>query len=464
MKSIFKKTLVAAAVMGVASVNAATVTTVDTDGTKAGIQPQKISAEGYAALGYIYVDNTAADEVTVTLQPGIDYQTSDLMILTLGGATIANKTASGIQLVESGTSTVFPAIGIDATTGQVTFRAPTGDIFESARTYAVKGIQLTGVTASVTAKADGQLSSGTPFDQAASATTVATMSSQFAAKLSSTVKFDRVIDVENERKQFVAVGSDIKNDAVSYDLTNAANLLAATVNTSEIKLKGSDLEFLKDKDGKLAGASFALTGATEDTSTNKAATLANNVLTINSSNAPTSALGVSVVVDGKADANAQVLEAQTFTSDIMLNYSYQHNGSTKAHGNTTGAVNFAGLAAGSWTLSGATINIPYVPFGSGISQIMYVSNDGSVNGDIELTAFDDAGMKYGPVTLNQSATANSVTSLAAAVNTALTDAGFDGSGKVDITLVINAPKDDVEVFAAYNVRGDRLSLTATKSN
>lgn len=462
MKSIFKKSLVAAAVLSVASVNAATIVT-NNHGTTAKPVADKISAEGYAALGYIHIDNTAADEISVSVKPGIDYQTSDLMNLTVAGATIANKTASGIQLVESGTNVVFPAIGVDVATGKVTFRAPTGDNFVAANTYAVKGVKLTGVGATVTAKAEGELSSGTAFDQAASVTTVATMATQFGAKVSSTVKFDRTIDVENERKQFVAVGTDVKTDGVSYDLTNKANLLKATVSTAQIKLIGKDLDFLKDKDGKLASASYNLTGATEDTSATKKATLDGNTLTINSSNAPTTAIGVGVVADTKADKNAQVLTAQSFTNDIMVNFAYQHNGATKTHGSTTGAVNFTGLAAGSWKLSGATVNIPFMPYGSGLTQIIYVSNDGKVDGDIELTAFGADGMTYGPVKLSVSAAANSTTSLAAPIRTALEEAGATGTQRLDLTLVINAPKADVDVFAAYNSRGDRVAVSVNKS-
>lgn len=478
MQSMLKKTLIAAAVASLASTaGAATVGTVDTDAGTTGVQPQKVSSEGLETLGYVMIgDSAGVNDLTVTVTTGADYQETDLLVVTITGATIANTVASSVTLVDQDADTIdtdgadtdtipseenVAAIGVDAAAGTITFRPTSGTEFESGVTFDLRGVKLTNVTGPVSVSTAGKTVQNIAFD-AGSAQTIATVGSQFAVKVSSTV-LDRVIDVENERKQFVAIGADVKNDSVVYDLTNSAHVLAANVVTSSVALKGSDLSFLNDKDGKLAAASYELLGATEDTSAaNKAVLSADGTtLTVKSTNAPGATIGMELTVDGKADANAQVLTAQSFAADIGLNYNYMHDGSG-THGTTTGSVMFSNQAAGSWTLSGAQFNVPYMPYGSGITQVIYISNDGKVNGDIELTAFDDEGKAYGPVKLDVTAAPGTVTQLSSPIHAALAAEGFDFSGKADLTIVVNSPKAQVDVYAAYNARGDRATVTVNK--
>jgi hypothetical protein len=186
----------------------------------------------------------------------------------------------------------------------------------------------------------------------------------------------------------------------------------------------------------------------EDQSLNEAATTfeattAADVTTTNSDD-------VTVSI-GAVSGNALV--AQTFTADVDLGYSL---------GATEGSFSADSLAAGAWSLSGTTFNIPYMPYGSNISQVVYVSNSGSLDANIELTAFDDEGHTYGPVTLDVQARSGRVTSLATAIKNALqSDDDFDGTGKFDISLTINASTGDLDLFSAYNAGGDRLDAPNT---
>jgi hypothetical protein len=93
-----------------------------------------------------------------------------------------------------------------------------------------------------------------------------------------------------------------------------------------------------------------------------------------------------------------------------------------------------------------------MPYGPSVSQILYVTNTGSQEGDIFVTAFDDSGMMYDLGNI-KTATKNSVTKITAEVGNALAAQGFDGSGKVSLTVTVNAPDSDITVYASYNVGG-----------
>ena len=107
--------------------------------------------------------------------------------------------------------------------------------------------------------------------------------------------------------------------------------------------------------------------------------------------------------------------------------------------------------AGAWTLNGATVNIPYMPYSANASQILYITNAGDQAGDILATAFDDKGNSYdlGKIGVSNGKT---VTKIAKQVGDALVAKGFTG-GKVSITITVNAPADDITVYASYNVGG-----------
>ena len=98
-----------------------------------------------------------------------------------------------------------------------------------------------------------------------------------------------------------------------------------------------------------------------------------------------------------------------------------------------------------------------MPYGSGITQFIYVTNTGNVSGDIEVQGYDQSGTAFGPVAVNATAKAKAVTNITNAVNAALEDAGVNvTTGRVSFTLVINSPSADVEVTSGYNSRGNRV--------
>lgn len=147
-------------------------------------------------------------------------------------------------------------------------------------------------------------------------------------------------------------------------------------------------------------------------------------------------------------AAATVLRPQEFTYDATVTY-----------GNSGAKEVASNEALGSWVLNGAEVVVPYMPYGPGITQIIYVSNRSDQDGDIYVTAIDEDGNSY-ELGMVGTATAGSVTKITDDVYTGL---GLD-QARVSMTITVNAPSNDVEVFAAYNARGNRLSVQPSKKN
>jgi hypothetical protein len=440
LQNILKKTLIAAAIAATAT--AATAATVVANGGATSTFTEKkwqsVSAEGLAIAKTVAI-GTAADDILVSLTLDSTYQETDLLVMTIAGATID---ATATTTVTIG-ATTFELLGVDADAGTVTLR-PASTTTVAAGTYAVSGIVLKAWSGAATLASKGVTVQGIDIDKGA-AVPIAFAGSEFTVK--SGVKFDAVVDVEKERKEYVSGTTDSFTVAVK----SGADLLAVTAGKATVALTGADLAFLNDKDGKLASASYALDVLTEDTAKT---TFVGNTLTVMSTAGYAASFGMTLTADGKADVNAQALTGQSFSADVDLAYAF---------GGTSGSVSTDNIAVGAWTLSGAQVNIPYMPYGPSITQVIYLSNDGTVNGDIELVGFDDEGNQFGPVTLSITAVGGSVTRLAGPIKAALLEEGFDGNGKVDITLTVNSPKADVEIYAAYNVTGDRATVIATKA-
>lgn len=113
----------------------------------------------------------------------------------------------------------------------------------------------------------------------------------------------------------------------------------------------------------------------------------------------------------------------------------------------------ASATAVNWTLDGSTGTIGYMPYGSGITQIIYVTNNRPNDAAVTVYADDQNGDRFGPVTLDVVAVGNGVTKLQDAIRTALIAEGFSGSGPVELTITTDST--NVTYFGSYNVRGDR---------
>ena len=451
MQSILKKTLLAAAIAGVGTANAATISSGVTSGAN-GNPWSVVSAEGLAIEGSLAVGT----DVNINYSTTAVYGQNDRITIQIAGGTIAS-TSSPTFTVTGGTSVAdVQFVSFNAEAGTVTFRVLSSTTAAAGFEASLGGITLTDVGPVLSASAFGTFAGSSDAFDTADSTNIAQVASQFTFS-GGTTDLNRVIDVENMRKQFVAAMGETGVLADTFDLgyTEAADVFPVTAGSVALTLNGSDLEFLRDGDGDLEASSYGLSGATLVTTGTGAPALSDDNTELSlTGTAPSGSFTVTLNADGAADADAQIIDAQEFTADLAVNYT---------RGTTPGSVGFTGADVGEWTLSGANVQVPFMPFGSGITQFFYVANEGGVSGDIEVTAIDQSGTVYGPVAVNATATANSVTNLTAAVINALTDAGANTStGRMSFTLTINAPRADVEVFAGYNSRGNRVPVDTIK--
>ena len=482
MNSILKKTLLAVAVGGCMTANAATLTAwnnaadtawssaeVATNGsvTGTGAAFPLVSAEGYKVAQKILI-GTANTDLGVRWAAGVRIGNQDIVTLEISGATITTDTTptlTAVTAVANGvndglTTSVLGLVNQTATS--LTFRSE--GVIDANGTYELQGVTLTNASGAVTVKSISRLS-GTDIEvDAGSAKTAGLFASEFLVTNAGT-SLNGEVDVAQQRKQFTGTTDAARlTDDVIFNVESGADLMGVTLTHPELTLKGEDFAWLYNEKNALETAKFLLqtnSGNTDltlnttagNTGVNEAQTEVKFVSATNQRIAGDN-LGVKLTVDGVANANAQVLTAQTFSADVKVNYTYNNGNATSSDAHET-----TGLAAGQWKLSGKTVNIPFMPYNRGvISQVIHVSNDGNVAGDIELTAFDDSGKEYGPVTLDVEAAAKTVTRLNNSIERALTAEGFDFFGNLDITLVINSPDNDIEAFAAYNVKGDRISV------
>ena len=447
MKQFFKTTLLATAVALTCGTAVA--------GTVA-VTKQVHSTEGLEGV-------TASQESgTITYTLGAAYREGDKITFTFPeNSLVANGFPSQINMSAVDSDTAASALAgaalglLNSTANTVTYRVTsvtqprtvTNPVAYTDRTTlgniltlgAVKYTAAAIKAASVTVAVDSQTTAGDVLDSGGTRTaTVAESKTQFGTATIND-KFDAVIDVAQMRRAFVS-GS---TDAMTYTLTNPTTtgwLNLATVNSSN-----GTLVTLQGEAGKMTGVkvgNWSSSGARTFTESEAKLVVSYGGISTNDT----------ITFTPPTGNDAIVLETQDFSTKFEYNY-------TSAGSQAGSKLVVGALDSGSWTLNGATVNIPYMPYGVSASQIMYVSNAGSQDGDISVTVFDDKGAYYDLGVIG-TAGKQRVTKLATLISAKLAEAGFAGT-KASITVTVNAPAADITVFSSYNVGGSDRGFVNT---
>ncbi|NQZ05993.1 MAG: hypothetical protein HRT35_02435 [Algicola sp.] len=451
MKQLFKTTLLAATIAATCgSAFAGTVSVVkqvhSTEGLEGVIADQKSELISYT-LGAAYREG---DKITLTFPDGALATTGNAF------ATVINlPPKNDVKEANAIAGLTFGLLNSDA--NSVTYRVTKLTLPHNGASPSVEwqnGSTLNAVfgtasdplqimykaaavkTGTVTITVSSQTTSGDILDSAGTRTaTIAEAKTQFgSAKMDSV--FNNVIDVSAARLSFVGNATD----TMAFTITNPVTtgwMNMASVATSKVTLFGEP--------GKMTG----LIAGNWNAGGSRVFTEADATLAISYSGMVTND---TITFTPSAAKSGVVLETQKFTTDLSYNWS----SAGAIAGNTPIAT---GLAAGEWTLNGATVNIPYMPYGVNASQIMYISNAGNQSGDILVTAFDENGKMYDLGTVGIAA-GKKVTKLANMIGPKLIDAGFDGT-KLSITITVNAPSADITVYASYNVGGSDRGFVNT---
>jgi len=115
---------------------------------------------------------------------------------------------------------------------------------------------------------------------------------------------------------------------------------------------------------------------------------------------------------------------------------------------------------GVWTINGAQVYIQYMPYGTGISRIVYVANSGVINADGTVDVIADGSTTTCAI---PAVAAKTVTQLSALVDACVAGAGIT-SGRVALLMTFTAPDVDIEVYSAYNVGGNDRGTVVNTSN
>jgi len=115
---------------------------------------------------------------------------------------------------------------------------------------------------------------------------------------------------------------------------------------------------------------------------------------------------------------------------------------------------------GAWTMNGVQVYIQYLPYGEGVSRIVYVAHSGLLAADAEADIYVNGarvGCDLGTMPARQ------VTQLTAAIDACAAAAGIMNE-RVAVLLTFAAPDADIEVYSAYNVGGSDRGTVINTSN
>ncbi len=281
-----------------------------------------------------------------------------------------------------------------------------------------------------------------------------------------TTAFDGVIDNSAGSKLFAAAAvSDVMTITyTNVDVFQETDVTPATDDAAVVTL-GGDFAYLNDDgtagcvDADLAGNNGTFvnaantntsidTGCSTITITQSAANVSGASTTVNNTVSVTSTLGAS-----------NWLKNQTFTGSVVLKWTAASNAVAQSRTVT--------LTPGSFTGSGATVFIPYMPVGANISQILYVTNTANVAGTLTMSAYDDSGVACSTASFggNIAVGARRVTNLASALAAGIAACGGAATSKKwYLTITATLPDSALEVYSAYNVGGSDRANVINSSN
>lgn len=246
------------------------------------------------------------------------------------------------------------------------------------------------------------------------------------------------IDVNTGRKAFAITGGTASTFAFSVAGSTAVGspTLLVDSGTMAITLTGSDFSWLDS-----------------NTATNATGIQLGNI-TVPADGSTVAAGVTSISLKLAAEGGSVTLGAGT--GGIIAEQTLSLAGTGNYSGNSKSATNtFSGT--GALKLNGSSITVYAVPTSAAVSNFIWLTNTGTVAGDVEITVVDaGTATDLGVV---GTAAANSEFDVTKAFNDAVAAQGVTLSGgRVHLEITTKAPASAVAVSAAYRVGDDRVNL------
>jgi hypothetical protein len=418
--------------------------------------------------------STAAYDATVSTVLGADYIANDTVTLDLdtsvSGAKFVTNTSSltgasaystNVTCANAGSATALVLSFLSRSDSAANYRvsgtpaSPSGATCNFTLPVLRSTLATEGAAPKVTWSAK-TAQSALAFDTSAVVATLGTVVNQFARSTVVTA-VDGTVDVDKSRYQFETNDSSFSGtgDTLTFSLGTNATVETAAVVTEIVTSLVGDFSFI-DNNGT-AGCDFTDLSAGHGRIKSSGGTLTIDsgcsVLTFTATAGGTKTIELGTNSTAVTASGIQVLDApQTFTmGTITYTWAAASAGST---GSTAGT--WASTAAGEWDLNGSVSKISYMPYGTGISRIIYITNRSTQTGGVSATAINDKGVAC-EIANVATATKGSVTILSTGLDAGVAACyGADFNGKVAFEITANVPADKAEVYSAYNVNGNRV--------
>jgi len=430
---------------------------------------------------------TLGQNVTFGAATGANYVAGDRIRVSISGAefltsgSIASPNATTTVTIGTTSTVTQTCANVDvigfADANTANFRLG-GSLASGSTCYFTLPVKVSTVASTgATMSFSSQFSTGESLEAAVSRGVIAT-SDQFSASVVKALA--GTVDVEKARYQFAsddvsattALAGNESQLVVSLGNATTGLTGVAKVNTATITVVG-DFSWLDD-----TSAGFNTCAADDATSGNAQAALVqvsggSAVTSLNcgtlsyaitggsagefTSALVTIALGKTNAATAAAGTYDRTIPApSSYTASVTFSYSQATAVST--------ATELASTSAGSFSLNGSTIYVPFLPYNSSTTRVVYLTNRSDQVGAVTASAVADGSGAACPSFTVATAKANGVTLLTAGIDAGIRACyGADFDGKIALTIVSNIPGGKAEIFSGYNRNGS-LTTVVNSSN
>jgi len=450
----------------------------------------RVSTQYAAAVGA--ATTTAARQVTladlgstaITARLNAEYALNDTITFTFGCGCLVD-TSLPSTLTSSGGTNVLTFALLNSSASAATYRVTNRLNADSTKNAEVVlpntvKVDMSGAGSGVSVAFSAATSAGAAFDTSltfdpttssfAASKTLVTVSNQFAGSV--VTSLDGIIDVNpaagtTPLTTFTTGTSDVFT-VKTHQATLSSGSFARTADVSAVTYTLSgDFSWATEArkasvfapscpTGSSASAVTLVASATGSVSWN---CVGRDAVGESSSSGGSSSLTISAA--GQTGLTA--LPTATFTVASSTSY-FSPSGQSGATGTITSSSTIAAnTAAGSWTINGAQIFVPYMPYGSTIDQVIYVANKSSVTGDISVQYIGTDTTSVVNLGKVGSVSGRSTLNISPLIKAALPVAA-QASGRLAFIITINAPANDVDILASYRIGDDRAFVQTRKLN
>lgn len=408
-----------------------------------------------------YLSTSPSDEAlshpVVGFIIGAEYAVGDIIDLTFTGDALDDSTLP-TSIVSTGAGLAEVTVGLlSSSAGAATYRVTEIDVvpgnstigaaFDLCATPCDFNAQAVDANNGVVMAFSAQTGTSLPLDTSGGAdrsTALFVTGSQFAASVPTA--FDGIVDVNDNRESFTTGTMDSATFNVDpFAQTCAglpddpceANFLEATPLDQDVMIT-ADFGWVADSipgtpELDPAAGVFNLPNCTDMTEMFSATYIM-----------ATCAFGDSDIDIDVAPNGAAVLPAGSFVSTHVINY--------EGSGSTASSITVTNIALGAWTLNGFQAKVAYMPFQTGIGQVIYIANRSDQDGAITVDWIDQNG-NSGSFDIGL-VNAGSTRAIGPAIQAGLPAAQQEG-GRLALTITANVPACEAQLNAQYNVNGDR---------